>query len=138
VGFEDFPGDLPGHGLPLQDVDSCRRAGTGPKTSYLFGVFLSRKSEVFDPGEDDVLLDGGCGLTVSRIALLNPDAEEFRAVPPGWIPRHGGVDERREATASLRRHFRRMGFERFRGTRLHSLSMSQIVPTLEDLLRPKR
>jgi hypothetical protein len=82
------------------------------------------------------LLGGGCGLTVSRIAPLNPDAVEFRAVLPGWIPRHGGVEERRAATVSLRRHFRRMGFERIKGTRFHGLSMSRIVPTLEDLLRP--
>jgi hypothetical protein len=84
------------------------------------------------------LLGGGCGLAVSRIAPLHPDAEEFKAMPAGWIPRHGGVDERRAATARLRRHFRRMGFERIRGTRFHGLSMDRIVPTLEDLLRPGR
>jgi hypothetical protein len=84
------------------------------------------------------LLGGGCGLVVSRIAPLNPDAEEFRAVPTGWIPRHGSVEERRAATVSLRRHFRRMGFERIRGTRFHGLSLSQIEPTLEDLLKPGR
>jgi hypothetical protein len=84
------------------------------------------------------LLGGGCGLTVSRIAPLNPDAEEFRGVPAGWIPRHGSVDERRAATMKLRRHFRRMGFERIRGTRFHGLSMARMVPTLEDLLRPRK
>jgi hypothetical protein len=82
------------------------------------------------------LLGGGCGLVVSRIAPLNPDADEFSTVPAGWIPRHGGVDGRRAAAAKLRRHFRRMGFERIRGTRFHGLSMDRIVPTPEDLLRP--
>jgi hypothetical protein len=75
-------------------------------------------------------------LVVSRIAPLYPDAEEFKKVPAGWIPRHGSVDERRAATARLRRHFRRMGFEHIRGTRFQGLSMARVVPTLEDLLRP--
>jgi hypothetical protein len=80
------------------------------------------KSEVyealFEPGEDDVLLGGGRGLTVSRIATLNPDAEEFRGVPAGWIPRNGDVEERRAAAVKLLR----MDFERIRGTRFHGLS----------------
>ncbi len=82
------------------------------------------------------LLGGGCGLVVSRLAPLNPDAGEFSKVPSGWIPRHGSVDEVRAAKRKLRRHFRRMGFERIRSTRFHGLSMSRVVPTLEDLLRP--
>ncbi len=84
------------------------------------------------------LLGGGCGLVVSRFVPLNPDAGEFSKVPAGWIPRHGSVDEVRAARRKLRLHFRRMGFERIRGTRFHGLSMSRVVPTLEDLLRPGR
>jgi hypothetical protein len=84
------------------------------------------------------LLGGGCGLVVCHIAPLNPDAEEFRTVPPGWIPRHRDVDERRPAAAKLKRHFGRMGFERIRGTRFHGLSLARVVPTAEDLLKPGR
>jgi hypothetical protein len=84
------------------------------------------------------LLGGGCGLVVSRIGPLNPDAGEFSKVPAGWIPRHGSGDGERAAKRKLRRHFRRMGFERVKGTRFHGLSMARIVPTLEDLLRPGR
>jgi hypothetical protein len=83
------------------------------------------------------LLGGGCGLVVSHIAPLNADAAEFRKVPNGWIPRHEGEGER-EARDRLRRHFRRMGFRRIKGTRLHGLSLSQVTPTLSDLIRPTR
>ena len=84
------------------------------------------------------LLGGGCGLVVSRIAPSNPDADEFRAVPPGWIVRHGSAEGERAAKRKLRLHFRRMGFERIKGTRFHGLSLDRVVPTLEDLLRPGR
>jgi hypothetical protein len=82
------------------------------------------------------LLGGGCGLTVSYVAPLAPDAPEFAKVPPGWIPRHPGDEGRQEARRKLRRHFRRMGFERVRGTRLDGLSMARTTPTLADLLGP--
>src|SRR5690242_2304913 len=79
------------------------------------------------------LLGGGCGLTVSYIAPLNADAEEFKKVPAGWIPHHPGEGEERQAKKKLRRYFRRMAFERIGKTRFHGLSMAQIVPTLADL-----
>jgi hypothetical protein len=81
------------------------------------------------------LLGGGCGLVVSLISPLNPDADQFRRVPAGWIPRHAGRDEEREARRSLRRYFRRMGFRKIEGTRFHGLSTAQPVPSLSDLLR---
>lgn len=82
------------------------------------------------------LLGGGCGLTISFIAPLNPDSAEFVKVPAGWIPRQETKDVERAAKGKLRRHFRKMGFERIKGTRFHGLSMARAVPTLADLLRP--
>jgi hypothetical protein len=84
------------------------------------------------------LVGGGCGLTVAYIAPLNPDSIEFEGVLEGWLPRHGSREAERAAKRKLRRHFRRMGFERVEGTRFHALSMARLVPTLEDLLRPRR
>jgi hypothetical protein len=84
------------------------------------------------------MVGGGCGLTVAYIAPLSPDAKEFKGVPAGWLPRPEGRDAEREAKKKLRRHFRRMGFQRVKGTRFHALSMARLVPTLEDLLRPRR
>jgi hypothetical protein len=37
------------------------------------------------------LLGGGCGLAVSWVYPLHPDADEFRKVPAGWIPQHPGL-----------------------------------------------
>jgi hypothetical protein len=84
------------------------------------------------------LLGGGCGLAVSRVYPLNPDADEFRKVPEGWIPRHADKAEEREARRKLRRYFRRMGFQRIDRTRFDGLSLAQVTPTLADLLRPRR
>lgn len=83
------------------------------------------------------LLGGGCGLVVSHVAPLNADATEFRKVPPGWIPGQESEDGRRQARRTLRRHFRRLGFRRIGRTRFDGLSLSQVVPTLADLIRPK-
>jgi hypothetical protein len=83
------------------------------------------------------LLGGGCGLAVSWVYPLNPDADEFRRVPGGWIPRHADEAAEREARRKLRRHFRRMGFERIGRTRLDGLSLARVTPTLADLLRPE-
>jgi hypothetical protein len=84
------------------------------------------------------MVGGGCGLTVTYLAPLSPDAEEFEGVPAGWLPRPENQDAEREGKRKLRRHFRRMGFERVKGTKFHALSMAKLVPTLEDLLRPRR
>lgn len=81
---------------------------------------------------------GGCGLAVSWAYPLNPDAAEFSKVPAGWIPRHAGVDEEREVRRKLRRHFRSMGFRRVGRTRYDALSLSQVTPTLADIIRPGR
>jgi hypothetical protein len=41
------------------------------------------------------LLGGGCGLAVSWVYPLKADADEFRKVPRGWIPRQQSKDEER-------------------------------------------
>lgn len=82
------------------------------------------------------MLGGGCGLAVSWACPLNPDADEFAKVPATWIPRHADEDEQKEARQKLRRYFRRMGFRRVGRTRYDALSLSQVTPTLEDIVRP--
>jgi len=84
------------------------------------------------------LLGGSCGLVVSHVAPLNHEAADFRRVPAAWIPRHDSKEEEGEARRKLRRYFRRMGFRRIKGTRYHGLSMTQVTPTLSDLIRPAR
>lgn len=78
---------------------------------------------------------GGCGLVVSFVYPLNPDADQFGRVPAGWIPRHADRDAEKEGRRRLRRYFRRMGFRRIAGTRFDALSTAQPVPSLSDLLR---
>jgi hypothetical protein len=82
------------------------------------------------------LLGGGCGLAVSYIAPLNPDADEFLKVPKGWIARHETEVEERAAKKRLRQYFRQLGFRRVGKTRFFGLSLAQVVPTLADLIRP--
>jgi hypothetical protein len=84
------------------------------------------------------MLGGGCGLAASWIYPLNPDADEFRKVPEGWVPRHPDKAKERAARGKLRRYFRRMGFERVGRTRFDGLSLARVTPTLEDLIRPQR
>jgi hypothetical protein len=84
------------------------------------------------------MVGGGCGLVVSWIYPLNPDAAEFLRVPNGWIPRHAGKDEEREARRKLRQHFRALGFRRVGKTRFDVLSLSRVSPTLSDLIQPGR
>ena len=84
------------------------------------------------------LLGGGCGLAVSWVYPLNPDAAEFQKVPAGWIPRHAGPAEERAARRTLRRYFRRLGFGRIGRTRFDGLSLARVTPTLADLIRPGR
>ena len=82
------------------------------------------------------LVGGGCGLTVCDIAPLRHDAHGLLRVPPSWLPRHHSKQERQEAIVKLRRYFRQMGFERIGKTRYYGLSMTRVLPTLGDLLRP--
>jgi hypothetical protein len=79
------------------------------------------------------LLGGGCGLAVSWVHPLNPEAPEFGKVLAGWIPRHdeaGTVEARRK----LRRHFKQLGFRKIGQTRLDGLSLSQVTPGLADII----
>ncbi len=82
------------------------------------------------------LLGGGCGLVVARFAPLSPEAAALHGVPLDWVPQAAGRHERREALAKLRRYFRRLGFERIHGTRLHGVSTAWYIPSLAELLRP--
>jgi hypothetical protein len=82
------------------------------------------------------LLGGGCGLAVCWAYPLNPNAGEFSKVPAGWVPRHAGEHEQKEARRKLRRHFRRLGFRRVAKTRFDALPLSRRTPTLEDIVRP--
>jgi hypothetical protein len=84
------------------------------------------------------LLGGGCDLVVSHIAPLNPRANEFRKVPKGWIPHHRSEAEELEAKKKLRAYFRQLGFRRIGRTRFFGLSLTQMSPTLADLIRPGR
>jgi hypothetical protein len=82
------------------------------------------------------LLGGGCGLVVSHIAPLRPDAHEMPRVPESWLPRHETAGGRKRAVLKLRRYFRQMGFERIGRTCYYGMSMARMTPTLADLLRP--
>jgi hypothetical protein len=84
------------------------------------------------------LLGGGCALAVGHIAPLNPDADDFRKVPRGWIPRHEDEAARSQARKKLRGYFRQMGFRRVGRTRFFGLSLARVTPTLADLIRPAR
>jgi hypothetical protein len=84
------------------------------------------------------LLGGGCGLVVSDIAPLHPDAYDILRVPKSWLPRHETAQGRKRAVLKLRRYFRQMGFERIGRTCYYGLSMARMTPTLADLLRPPR
>jgi hypothetical protein len=83
------------------------------------------------------LLGGGCGLVLSEILPLNADAAEFGRLPTGWIRRQESPEQRKAAAGRLRRYFRKMGFKRIAGTPFHGLSMARLMPTAEDLLRPR-
>jgi hypothetical protein len=82
------------------------------------------------------LLGGGCGVVAARLGPLNPKAAKCRELSPDWLPRLADQNEVRAARRKLRRYFRRVGFERIPGTRLHGLSLNRYTPTLADLLRP--
>ena len=79
------------------------------------------------------LLSSGCGLVVSHIAPLRPDAYRMLRVPKAWLPHH-----KKQAVVKLRRYFRQMGFERIGRTPYYGLSLARKVPTLADLLRPSQ
>jgi hypothetical protein len=84
------------------------------------------------------LLGGGCGLTVTEVLPLDPDAHDLAGVPASWIPRHDTAESWREARMKLQRYVKRLGFERIRGTDYYGLPMARRTPTLADLLRPER
>lgn len=83
------------------------------------------------------LLGGGCGLAVSLIAPLRPDAHGLLRVPPTWIPETTGKQCRREAAVKLRQYFRRMGFVRLGRTPYYALPMMRTTPPAEKLLEPE-
>jgi hypothetical protein len=82
------------------------------------------------------LLGGGCGLAVSEVLPLNPDAHDLLGVPPSWLPGFDTNEARREAVLKLRRYFRQVGFERVGRTAFYALPLARETPTLADLLRP--
>jgi hypothetical protein len=84
------------------------------------------------------LLGGGCGLVVSHIAPLRPDAYHMLRIPKSWLRRHNTAEARKQTVFKLRRYFRQMGFERIGRTYYYGLSMARQVPTLADLLRPSQ
>lgn len=85
------------------------------------------------------LVGGGCGLVVADIAPLNPEASEQLRVPERWLPATASEAVRRAGAVKLRRHFRRMGFERLGRTRYYALPTALDIPTASDLLgRPDR
>ncbi|HWG46802.1 MAG TPA: hypothetical protein VN688_28830, partial [Gemmataceae bacterium] len=49
------------------------------------------------------LLGGGCGLVVSHVAPLRPDAHEMLRVPKAWLPRQKTSAARKGAVLTLRR-----------------------------------
>jgi hypothetical protein len=79
------------------------------------------------------LAGGGCGLTVTHIRPLDPDAHASLNVPAAWLPRQ----ERKVAVRKLRSHIKRLGFERINHTPYHGLSMARLTPTVADLLKAK-
>ena len=81
------------------------------------------------------LIGGGCGLVVSQISPLRRDAHREFRVPERWLP--AGRDGPGRA-ASLRRHFRRMGFERLGRTSYYVLPTALKTPTGEELLERER
>jgi hypothetical protein len=84
------------------------------------------------------LLGGGCALAVGDIQPLNLDAHRLIQVPPSWLPRNESEEERRLACRKLRHYFRTMGFQRIGRTKYFGLSLSHQLPTLADLIKPKR
>ncbi len=83
------------------------------------------------------VLGGGCALAVCKPAPLDPDARDFRRLPPDWLPRHETPEAERAARKTLRRYVRRMGFERIGRTPYYGLSMARVTPTVAELLRPE-
>jgi hypothetical protein len=78
------------------------------------------------------LLGAGCGLTIVEILPLALEAHDILRVPCSWLPRQDTV----KAVLRLRRHYRKMGFERLGRTDFFALPMALRTPTVEELLRP--
>lgn len=80
------------------------------------------------------LVGGGCGLVVADISPLNPEMYQELRVPRGWLPAAASEGVRRAGAVKLRRHFRRMGFERLGRTPYYALPTALVTPTAADLL----
>jgi hypothetical protein len=74
------------------------------------------------------LLGGGCGLIVSQVSPLRPEANLMIGIPAAWIPEPAGP-------GPLRRYFRRLGFERLGKSPFYAMPMALVTPTAEELLR---
>lgn len=84
------------------------------------------------------VLAGGCGLAVAHVAPLRRDAHKQLGVPASWLPAHETRAAADAATVKLRKHFRRMGFERLGRTPFYVLPVNEWTPTGADLLKPAR
>jgi hypothetical protein len=81
------------------------------------------------------LVGGGCGLVASQISPLRRDAHRELRVPERWLPADGDGPGH---AARLRRHFRRMGFERLGRTPYYVLPTALKTPTGQELLQRGR
>src|SRR5262249_27722575 len=82
------------------------------------------------------LLGGGCGLTVCRPVPVQPESFDMGGIPGHWLPQHRTREERKEATRKLRRYLKKMGFQRIGRSPYYGLSMTHVMPSVEDLLKP--
>jgi hypothetical protein len=84
------------------------------------------------------LIGGGCGLVVSEILPLHPDADKMLKVPKSWLPRHQTPEERNQGVVKLRRYFRAMGFKRLGRTSYYAMPTAQVTPSAAELLKVAR
>lgn len=82
------------------------------------------------------LLGGGCGLTVCQPAPVHPESFDMIGIPGTWLPENLTREERQEATRKLRRYLKRMGFRRIGRSPYYGLSMTHVMPSVDDLLKP--
>lgn len=82
------------------------------------------------------LLGGGCGLTVCQPAPLQADSFDLAGIPEDWLPQNSSDEGQREARRKLRRYLKKMGFRRIYRSPFYGLSMTHVMPSVEELLRP--